>query len=505
VEVRETHISWVFLTADRAYKLKKPVVLPYLDYGTPERRREMCREEVRLNRRLAGDLYLGVRALTMGAEGLSLGAEEDPHAVDYVVEMKRYEESRTLAAKLQAGEHLAIERERAVLDSLARALVAFHSRARRVSFELPGALVVEQRLDTNFEELLALISEPGEVARMLALERFVHAFLAAYRDMFDTRAKAGLVVEGHGDLRAEHVLLDGAVRVVDCIEFNRRLRELDVADELAFLVMDLTVRGAQRVARGLVNAYRNAGGDPGDDELIAFYACFRALVRAKVALTRARQSTRGRVVHMRESSAAGELLTLAERFSWQARLPLVILVCGLPAAGKSKLARALGAASGLPLLSSDLVRKQIVGAAPGRRAPEWAYNAEWDRRTYDELGRLAANAVTARRGALVDATFRRRADREAFAAAFGRGAPLLYVECQAPLVVRRERAISREADPARISDASVSVVEQERHAWEPLEEVPPEGDVTLRSDRPIERQLADLLVLLDRRLARLTR
>jgi predicted kinase len=196
-------------------------------------------------------------------------------------------------------------------------------------------------------------------------------------------------------------------------------------------------------------------------------------------------------------------LALAERFSWQARLPLVIVVCGLPASGKSHLGDALGAASGLPLLSSDLVRKRIGGVAPGERAPLDLYNEEWSRRTYGELGRLAASEVAARRGVLVDATFRRRGDRDAFAEAFGRAAPLLFVECWAPLEVRTERASRREAEPWRISDASASVVQRERDAWEPLEEVPPEADVTLRTDRPVREQLADLQALLDRRLGRL--
>ena len=234
VEERETLVSWVFLAGDRAYKLKKPLVLPFLDYGTPQRRREMCREEVRLNRRLAPDVYLGVRAVVAGAEGFELAAEDDPRAVDYLVEMRRYDERCTLAAKLERG-----ELKRDEVAALARVLARFHARARRVTASGVPALAVERRLTENFHELLAIVEQRAEIEWVLALERFAHAFVVAHAQMLDARARRGLVREVHGDLRAEHVLLGETVQVVDCIEFDRGLRELDVADDLAFLVMDL--------------------------------------------------------------------------------------------------------------------------------------------------------------------------------------------------------------------------------------------------------------------------
>jgi aminoglycoside phosphotransferase family enzyme/predicted kinase len=484
VEVRETHISWIFLVGDRAYKLKKPVVLPFLDYGTPERRRTMCNEEVRLNRRLASDLYLGVRCVAAAAEGIRLAPQDDPRALDYLVEMRRYDERSTLAAKLDRATEQQLRSE---IESLAQLLVRFHEGARTVADG--GTLAVRRRVDRNLQELQALLGSSADLNRLTALARFTYAFLAA---------RAGLVVEGHGDLRAEHVLLDGTIRVVDCIEFEPRMRELDVADELAFLVMDLTWRGGDRVASRLLHAYRDAGGDPGEDDLVAFYACFRALVRAKVALVRAGQPPpTGTAEH--DARTARDLVALAERYAWRARLPLVIVICGLPAVGKSTLARALSSMSGLPCLSSDIVRKQAAGIAPTERAPLSAYSAQANRRAYAELGRLAADAATTQRGALVDATFRHRADRSAFLAAFGGAAPLHFIECQAPLEMAAERARRREAEN-RSSDASEDVVRRERESWEPLDEVKPEAHTTLRSDRPLEGQLADLQDALDHRL-----
>ncbi|MGZ4305556.1 MAG: bifunctional aminoglycoside phosphotransferase/ATP-binding protein [Solirubrobacteraceae bacterium] len=498
VDVRETHISWVFLAGDHAYKLKKPLVLPFLDYGTVERRREMCREEVRLNRLLAPDVYLGVRAVAAGDDGLTLATEADPRAVDYVVEMRRYDERHTLAAKLECG-----ELKRGEVVALARVLARFHARARRVAASGVPVLAIERRLTENFHELLAIVEQRAEVEWVLELERFAHAFVVAHARMLDARARCGLVREVHGDLRAEHVLLNETLEIVDCIEFDRGLRELDVADDLAFLVMDLAANGGERFARTLVRAYRDAGGDPGEDRLIAFYAAYRALVRAKVALVRASQHPASSSEHGCDSAAARDLLTLAERFAWQARLPLVIVVCGVPASGKSHLAQALAAASRLPHLSSDVTRKRLAGVGGHQRAGGAVYGPDFNRMTYAELGRRAMNETIARGGALVDATFRHRADRDAFACAFGDAAPVLFVECRAPAWVLAQRAAQRDRQPTRVSDASLSVVMRESCAWEPLDELPPEAHVTLRSDRPVEAQLEDLRALLDRRIGRL--
>ena len=500
VDVRETYISWVFLAGDRAYKLKKPLVLPFLDYGTRQRRREMCAEEVRLNRRLAPDLYLGVRAVAASADGLALAAEDDPRAVDYLVEMRRFDERRTLAAKLGRG-----ELKRGEVVALARVLARFHARARRVAAVGVPVLAVERRMTENFHELLAIVEQRAEVEWVLALERFAHSFVVAHAQMLDARARRGFVREVHGDLRAEHVLLDETLQVVDCIEFDRGLRELDVADDLAFLVMDLTSYGDERFARTLVHAYRDAGGEPGEDRLIAFYAAYRALVRAKVALLRAAQHPASSSEHGHESAAARDLLAVAERFAWRARLPLVIVICGVPAAGKSHLAGALAEVSGLPHLSSDVTRKRLARIRPHQRAPSAVYGADFNRLTYAELGRRAARETAACGGALVDGTFRHRADRDAFAEAFGDATPLLFVECRAPARVLAERAALRDRQPRRVSDASLSVVVCERSAWESLDELPPEAHVTLRSDRPVGVQLEDLRALLDRRIGQLTR
>ena len=498
VEVRETHISWLFLAGELVYKLKKPLVLDFLDYGTPARRRELCAAEVQLNRRLAPDLYLGVRGVAIAGERVELTDEDDPRAVDWVVEMRRYDETQTLAAELERGELQLRDVVR-----VGRLLARFHEDAPRVSADSAPVLAAERRFERNLHELLGDVEQRGEIERVLRLERFAHAFVTAHAQTFAARAARGQVREGHGDLRAEHVLLGDRVRIVDCVEFDPGLRQLDVADDLAFLVFDLAARGGERFAKLLVRAYRDAGGDPGPDSLIAFHAAYRALVRAKVALLRAAQVPGASAEHGQQSAHARDLISLAERFAWRARLPLVVVVCGVPASGKSHLARALSELSGLAHLSSDVIRKRLAGLGTTERAPGETYSEQWNERTYAELGGRASSALQANGGAIVDATFRHRDDRLAFTASLSATSRTIFIECQAPRHLLAERAAHREHDRHRVSDAGLAVVLREQRTWEPLDEVPASAHLTVRTDRPAEQVTADVLALLDRRLTEL--
>jgi aminoglycoside phosphotransferase family enzyme/predicted kinase len=495
VAVRETHISWVFLAGRRAYKLKKTLTLPFLDYGTPARRRRMCLEEVRLNRRLAPSIYLGVCALVRTPSGLELAPDPDPRAVEHVVEMRRFDERDTLAATLDRGE---LRRE--VLEDVGRRLAEFHASCPRATAGKHGSQTVAREVARNIEELVEVTELRAEQAAIDLLSRFTAAFIAAHSATLQARAERGCTREGHGDLRTEHVVLESEVSIVDCVEFDAGLRTLDVADDLAFLVMDMVALGGDRYVPGLIAGYRRAGGDCGEDPLLAFFSVHRALVRAKVLLVRAAQHPPASSAHGQASAGARDLLTLAKRLAWRARLPRVIILCGVPASGKSNLAATLAAESGLRRLSSDVVRKRLAGLAPTSRASSTNYTAQASHAAYAELGRLAAAEVARNGGALVDATFRHRDDRDAFAASFAGAAPLLYAECRAPARVLADRAIERGRDPRRVSDATLSVVLREQRAFQPLDEVAAGARLTLDTDRPVDAIAEDLVGQLDGRL-----
>ena len=354
-------------------------------------------------------------------------------------------------------------------------------------------------LAENTDTLLALAPDRDFARQVAALARFTEAFFAARRDELEARAGAGRVRDGHGDLRAEHVLLDHGVEVVDCLEFDPALRIADVGCDLAFLTMDLEALGAPAAARSVLAGYRAAGGDPGDDALVAFFAAYRALVRAKVALVRAQQSDDP----SRSVAEARALLALAERLAWRARRPGLVVVAGLSATGKTRLASELATRSGLRHLNSDPVRKRLLGIAPAARAGAAAYGESFNRRTYEELGRLARRELERAVGVVVDATFRRAADRAAFLEGLG-GLPAasVVVECRAPLSVRLERARRRMGDAAAVSDADADVVRLQADDGGLADDVPAGRHVVLRTDRPAAEALDDLAALLDARLAR---
>lgn len=491
VERRETHGSWVLLTPTRALKVKKPVVMAFLDYGTLARRRAMCRAEVEVNRRAAPSIYLGVRAIVPDGGTVVLAHEDDPRAVEYAVEMRRFPEAATMASSLQAG---SLDPEAAA--RIGARLAAFHAQSEPV-LGAGGAERVKRTVDDDFASLSSLLSGDDECGReLVAAERCASALLGARWRELDERARAGRVRDGHGDLRAEHVLLQPEDALVDAIEFDPGLRRIDVGLDLAFLVMDLHSAGRGDLATALVAGYREAGGDPGDDRLLAFFAAYRARIRAKVALLRAAQLPRGPAAAA-ERATAKRLLRLGDRLLWAARDPVVIAVAGVSASGKTTLARAIGERSDMPVLSSDVIRKALCGVAPADRAPASAYDESTTRATYRELGRRAAASSGT---VVVDATFHRRATREAFRSELGDAADrLVYVECRAPVAVLERRLRARELDPERISDATVDVLHGQLAAREPLDEVAAAAHLVVRSDQRAGDAIAVIADALDRR------
>ncbi len=485
VDVRETHVSIVLLAGTRAYKLKKPVRMPFLDYSTLARRRRFCEEEVRLNRRFAPDVYLGVRAIAERDGDLVLADADDAAALEYAVLMRRFDDEATL--------HRLVERHAAdeqLAEQVGARVAELHVAACRAPADYWTPAYVGKRLDENFDTTRPEVGTLVDRLTFDAVRRFSRAFLHTHEVLLERRIAAGNVRDGHGDLRAEHVVIEpGRLSIVDCVDFDDRLRRIDVAADLAFLTMDLEHLGARPLANALERAYRARTGDTELGELLPFYACYGAWVRAKVTALRIRQLDHGDPATPALEARARSLFALSLRLGWRARLPLVIVLCGVAGSGKSTLAAELSERSGLPHLSSDRMRRELAGISPDTRGAPALYTPEFTARTYRELAARAKAALAADTGAIVDATFHQRDQRVRL---HDIGARVLWIECTAPERTLHSRGAVRERAPEHGSDATWQVTAAQLSAWEPLEEVREDDRHVLRTDRTVGACLDEL-------------
>ncbi len=488
VTVHETHASWVFVAGDRAYKVKKPVALGFLDYSTLERRRSACREEVRVNRELAPDLYLGVRAITRSQSGFRFASEEAKDALEYVVEMHRFSDRDTFAGLIATG-----SLTRAQVAAAACRLADFHRCAPVVDDWGPDRMLAVWR--RNVGELVRM-DHPATWHLDIAAG-FGEAFVEAHAPELRRRALLGLARDGHGDLRCEHVLASPTVRVVDRIEFDPGLRQTDVACDLAFLAMDLEAKGQRWAARELSSAYRHAGMSPGDEALRSFYASHWALVRAKVALITADERTGD--TRAEELQSAQQLWSLSERLCWRARAPLAVVICGPAASGKSVLAAELSRRSEMPVVSSDAVRKRLAHLGPFESARAEHYSARFTRATYERLGDDALLALGREDRVIVDATCRSREERSLLLGKLRTaGLSCVVVRCEVPLELALERATQRLSDPRRISDATPQITEQQFRTFEELDERSDGSWLGLDTTQDLGAQVAAVARAVDR-------
>jgi aminoglycoside phosphotransferase family enzyme/predicted kinase len=487
VAVHETHASWVFVAGERAYKVKKPLALDFLDYSTLALRHRACREEVRVNRELAPGLYLGVRAIVRSEKGFRIAPDGSPDALEYVVAMRSFSARDTFAGLIATGSLTETH-----VTAAAFVLAAFHRRADVVAdWGSDRVLALWRR---NVEELRH--AGPPAGWRVDVAAGFGETFVTALEPKFDRRGQLGLARDGHGDLRCEHVLAGPTVRVVDRIEFDPSLRRSDVAFDLAFLEMDLEASGQRWAARELVRAYRDAGMDPGDETLRSFYAAHWALVRAKVTLIAAAEHDGA--ARTKQLRRAQRLWSLCDRLCWRARAPLTIVVCGPAASGKSVLAGELSRRSRMPVVCSDEVRKRLAHLSPSQPARREHYSADFNRLTYEQLSHDALLALQRQDGVIVDATCRSRKDRAVLLDPLREvDVPMLIVRCEIPLELALTRAAQRMGEPQRISDATPRIAVEQFHSFEELDEHSEGTVLTLDTAQDLDGQIAEIARAVD--------
>ena len=476
VQLRETHISWILLTGRYAYKIKKPVDFGFLDFSTLDKRRFYCEEEVRLNRRFAPQLYLGVEPVTRRDGRIRMGG--DGPAVEYAVKMRQFDDGRLLERLAERG-----ALDDALVDDMAAAIAGFHQRAEPAPDDSPWGDPddIQHWYQENIDHIRPLLEDDGRLRRLQGLEAWGRGECARLRETLDRRRREGWVRECHGDLHLGNlVCIDGRVTLFDCIEFNPNLRWIDVVSEVAFLYMDLEHRGLRRQARRFLNRYLQHTGDYAGLALLPYYLVYRALVRAKVAILRLAQAPDAQERH-RARAAYDAYADLAQRFTRPGR-PALMITCGLSGSGKSSLAVRLVEWLGAVQIRSDVERKRLFGLAPEARTGSGVdagiYTREAGRRTYERLLRLARAVVEAGFPVVVDATFLQRARRDAFRElARATGVPFVILYLQAPVELLKRRVRARERAGRDPSEAGVAVLEEQIRDVEPP--TPEEGTLVV--------------------------
>lgn len=450
VERIDTHGAMVFLAGDKAYKVKRAVAYPYMDFSTLERRRKACVKEVAINRRTAPRVYLGVCAVRRSPEGvLVLGGEGA--VVEWVVVMRRFDQEGLFDRLAQNG-RLTPDLLRALADEI----VCFHGRAERVKGETGDLGWVIEENTGEFAERPDLFA-PDRARALTAASRKAFEEVG---DLLDDRWARGLVRRCHGDLHLRNIcLIEGQPTLFDAVEFNDQIATVDVFYDLAFLLMDLDHRGLRPAANLVLNRYLQAAMD--DLEVLAALPLFlslRAAVRAKVSASAA-QSQDDAAARARLEAEARDYFAAAERYLAPPR-PRLLAVGGFSGSGKSSLARALapdiGAPPGALVLRSDVLRKQLYGVDELTPLPAAAYRPRESRRVYRSLLEHAATALQAGQAVVLDAVYDRPESRAAAEAlAHKLGVPFTGIWLDAPREVLTKRAAARRGDA---SDATPAVV-----------------------------------------------
>lgn len=507
----ETHISWVLVGPSEVWKLKKPVSMGFLDFGTIALRKAACEAEVALNRRLAPHVYLGIRPVYRDAAGrlVIVGegeGETEPagsEPVDWAVHMRRLPDRDRADIRLAEG-RLRLEH----LDRIAQRLAEFHAAARcdatTAAFGRPEAIAINVR--ENFDQTRESIARSLSPAQAEEIERTQLEQLEQHGERFVARVAAGRVRDGHGDLRLEHVYLaddsvdgsaDGEVTIIDCIEFNDRFRYADVAADLAFLAMDLSEHGHVALSEHLMARYAQHAGDYDLYTVLDFYESYRAYVRGKIAsfVAAAPDLDHARRTRAEASARHCFLLALAaERRALQE--PMVVAVAGIIASGKTTVAEQLGFEMSAPVVDADRTRKQLLGVQATAPVHEGAWQGAYDpaftEAVYAEVFRRAAVVLASGRSVIVEASFRSRALRaRARELAARHGVPFRLVECHAEPAVCRARLRER-ARQASVSDGRLEIFDDFVARWEPVDELPAGEHLVIDTTGP----LADNLVVL---------
>ncbi len=479
VQLIETHVSWLFLTGVYAYKVKRPVRYPFIDLRSVARRAFFCEEELRLNRRFAPQLYLEVCRITVhdGRTRIGQGGE----VVDYAVRMRQFDCAEELDRLLAAGK--VDPRELEVFGrELAQRLATLPVAASPQEWGSPGE--VRRLLLENISQCVQCFAPLGTQEELRTLSEPFQAMLPPLEALMASRRELGRIRECHGDLHSRNVVrYQGRLLAFDCMEFEPAFRWIDVAEEVAFLLMDLQAQHAPRHAHAFLSGFLAQSGDYAACRLLRPYAIHRALVRAKVAALEAVAAS-GAGEHALAASRHRDYLAEIRRLLEQVR-PTLVLMSGLSGSGKTWLASQLAPVIGAVHLRSDVERKRLAGMAEpersGSRLGQGLYSCESNARVMEHLQACTADVLEGGFNVIVDATFWQRSDRERFSRlAATHGVEIRLLHCHAPRAVLEARIRGRQQDGSDASEADLEVLASQESRREAI--APDEGFVVIDVD-----------------------
>jgi uncharacterized protein len=470
----QTQMSFVFLTGEYAYKIKKPVNLGYLDYTTLEKRLFFCRQELELNRRLSPDVYLEVVPIIENDGHLRLGGSGN--VIEYAVKMKQLPADRTMDILL-SRDQITIP----MIEQVAGIMADFHKKAATgPEINAFGEIkAIRFNIDENFAQTEKYIGTIITGQQFEELKTYNTMFIDSNVPLFQKRIAEGRIKDCHGDLHAAHICFGDRVHIFDCIEFNDRFRYGDTTSEIAFLAMDIDRYGRADLSQALVNAYIKHSGDEDIRRLLPFYKCYKAYVRGKVESFKFDDPLIADKAKAQE--AARIYFNLARRYTRER--PLLIIMNGLTGTGKSSIADALGRSLGFTILSSDVTRKQLAGISPQEhRFDEFnkgIYSPEFHKNTYDMLISRASDLLKQEHMVIIDAAFGKKEERmRARAAAENVHADFYIIEC----VLDETEALHRLDERLKagsISDGRPEVYRAQKVSFDTIDEIPLKNHIKL--------------------------
>jgi aminoglycoside phosphotransferase family enzyme len=464
IEMIETHISWVILTDDYAYKIKKPIRLDFLDFSDLERRKFYCDEELRLNKPGAPAIYCDVVPVTLQHGQPRFGGPGEP--IEFAVRMHRFDQELRLDRQLAANRLAAAD-----MKELGQAIASHHAQAQRIDVRHR-----EHQLDvtkTFMRDNLLALEGYVDSARLSALTNWTEGELTRLDGQLARRFDAGFVRDCHGDLHlANLVRLPTGIVLFDCIEFNADLRAIDVFCDIAFLIMDLVAEQRQDLAAHFLNRYLECSGDYDGVALLDLYFVYRSLVRAKVAAISSQECEPG-IERDRYLLQAQRYCDIAWRQASRGQ-PILVVMHGLSGSGKSWLAAQLLAALPAIRVRSDIERKRLFGipecALSASAVGGGIYTEPASAAVYALLRQSAATMLQNGHSVILDAAFLRRAERQAaLQVATSVGVPAVLLQIEAPVAILRERIVARAAAAADASEAGLAVLEHQLETAESLE------------------------------------